>query len=192
MTTHASAPTRLLRRLSMLAAGGAWIAGAVLASHHPVHPHIALLGFATWSWIALRCDAWPIVLLGALPLAHAGPWTGWVVFDEFDLVALGAIGAAQARLAGSIRSRQGSPGSLPPVPGWTLALVCAFVATTMFAWLRAFGDQVPAGGWYASYDDGLNALRVGKSSIYAFMLLPTLREAAQRSKDDLFRRTAIG
>src|SRR6185436_3156741 len=112
MTTHASAPMRLLPRLSMLAAGGAWIAGAVLASHHPVHPHIALLAFSAWSWFALRCDAWPIVLLGALA-------------------------AAQARLAWSVRSRQGSPGSLPPVPGWTLALVCAFVATTMFAWLRA-------------------------------------------------------
>ena len=63
----------------MLAAAVAWFAGAVLASHHPLHPQIALLGFAAWSWIALRSDAWPIVLLGALPIAHAGPWTGWIV-----------------------------------------------------------------------------------------------------------------
>jgi len=185
-------PTRLLRPLSMLAAAGAWIAGATLAWHHPVHPQIALIGYAAWCWIALRWDAWPIVLLAALPVAHAGPWTGWIVFDEFDLLALGAIGAAQARIAWPGRLRESSPGSLRPMPGWTLVLVCAFLGTTMLAWGRAFVDQAPAGGWFAGYGDGLNSLRIGKSAIYAFMLLPTLREAAQRSKDDLFRRTAIG
>jgi len=178
--------------MSILAAGGAWIAGATLAWHHPVYPYIALVAYAAWCWIALRWDAWPIVLLGALPVAHAGPWTGWIVFDEFDLVALGAIGAAQARMAWLARSREGSPGSPLPVPGWTLVLVCTFLAATMLAWARAFVDQVPAGGWFAGYEDGLNSLRIAKSAIYAFVFLPTLREAARHSKVDLFRRTALG
>jgi hypothetical protein len=176
----------------MLAAAGAWIAGATLAWHHPVHPQIALIGYAAWCWIALRWDAWPIVLLAALPVAHAGPWTGWIVFDEFDLLALGAIGAAQARIAWPGRLRESSPGSLRPMPGWTLVLVCAFLGTTMLAWGRAFVDQAPAGGWFAGYGDGLNSLRIGKSAIYAFMLLPTLREAARARRTDLFRRTASG
>jgi hypothetical protein len=60
--------------------------------------------------------------------------------DEFDLVAWRG-GAAQARIAWPVRSRRGSPGSLPPIPGWTLAFV-RLLATTMLAWVRAFGDQV--------------------------------------------------
>jgi len=192
MTNPASVvATPLLRPLSMLAAAAAWIAGATLACPHPVDPLLTLLGYAAWCWIALRCDAWPIVLLAALPIANAGPWTGWIVFDEFDLLALGAIGAAQARQAWPGRFREGSPAP-PPMPGWTLVLVCAFLGTTMLAWARGFVDPMPGGGWFAGYGDRLNSLRIGKSAIYAVMLLPTLREAAQHSRVELFRRTALG
>jgi hypothetical protein len=187
MRTAAPPSTPPLRALAALAAAGAWLGGAALAAHHPIHPQIALLGFAVWAWLAWRGDPAQIALLAVLPVANAGPWTGWIVFDEFDLVALGAVGAAQARIAWP-RGRQ----QPPPMPSWSVAIVSAFAATSVIALARGFGDGAPGGGLFAGYDDRLDAVRLGKSAAYALLLLPWLREAARRSKRDLFLRTTIG
>jgi len=75
-------------------------AGVVLAVHHPSRPGIALAALALWGAAAARWPRlWLFVLPAALPAANFAPWTGWIVFDEFDLVVMGAAATGFAALA---------------------------------------------------------------------------------------------
>ena len=66
-----------------------------LAYHHPLSPAWAavsvavLVGLGVWQ---PRCIWWlPPALL---PLIGLAPWTGWIVFEEFDLLLFRACSAA--------------------------------------------------------------------------------------------------
>ena len=67
-------------------------AGMVLAWHHPLWPAAALvlLAFATLLG-ACSTTAWLLVVPACLPFLQFAPWTGWLIFDEFDLLLLGTL-----------------------------------------------------------------------------------------------------
>ena len=53
-----------------------------------------------WCAVAARWPGlWLYVVPAALPLANLTPWTGWLAFEEFDLLLFGVIVAGHARLA---------------------------------------------------------------------------------------------
>ena len=185
--------TRAVAASIALAAGAA---GIFLAAHHPSPPGLALTVFILWCAAAIRNRRlWLVVLPACLPATDFSPWTGWIAFDEFDLVVLGAIAAGNVRIAGSQGDR--TPAEVPSNPqllphrGLALALLC--VASTALASFRGVtADGSPAFGWYDGYADPLNALRVGKSVIYAVLLWPVLRQEWRRSEADAARCVATG
>lgn len=160
-----------------LVAAAALAAGLLLAAHHPVSPSAAITGCIA---AALLCagvrHAWLALLPTLLPVIDFAPWTGWLTFEEFDILVLGAAAGAWGQYAWQAGRQQGSPTSRTLLILVAVALVLAAVS---FA--RSIVD---AGGfrfgWFQGYDGPMNAVRLGKSLLLAALFAPLLGPAMSR------------
>lgn len=159
---------------SLLLALGSFVAGAALALHHPLWPMAVLAAF----WLvcvvmAWKPELWLFWVPALLPVLNFSPWSGWIVFEEFDILLFAVLAGGYAHRAGSTTSwnrwmwRGGAGGLLPVLLG----------AATLVALFRGFSD---AGGfsfgWFAGYTEALNSWRVFKSLVFALLLWPLLRQ----------------
>ena len=178
--------------LWLLAALACLCAGVALAWHHPLWPLAALailgLGCVVAMW---RAGAWLILVPACLPFLNFSPWTGWLVFDEFDILLLGTMAGAYGRLAWSERSQSVALSSRRSRR--QLALMTLLGGMGLLGVWRGFVD---AGGfsfdWFAGYADALNSLRVFKSLGFALLFVPLLRQAIAESAALASRRLASG
>ncbi len=138
----------------------------------------ALVVFWVWCLMMVwRPGIWLFVVPACLPFLNFSPWTGWLVFEEFDILLLGALAGGYGRLAWSLRSggetkiADGSWRSMAP-----LGLFSLLGITGLLALFRGFAD---AGGftfdWFAGYSDALNSVRVFKSLGFALLFVPLLQ-----------------
>ncbi|WP_180126309.1 hypothetical protein [Rhodoferax sp. BLA1] len=131
-----------------------------------------------WLWLVPTC----------LPWLNFSPWTGWLMFEEFDILLLGVLAGGYARLAWD------KPASLPKPPRsaghWLVLLV--LVSGVVSLW-RGLAD---AGGlsfdWFANYSDALNSWRVFKSLGFAALFLPLLRRELLQSTRQATTTLATG
>ena len=193
--------------LGLLAAVFAGLAAA-LASQHPLAPFALSLGCAGVALASVwRPGAWLFWLPALLPLLNFSPWTGWWLLDESDLLILAVLSGGYARWAIDF----GLPGRRRLWPGWSgpggLGCLClALAATGVWSvwrgwdsgWVDWGGLSVPGRtdmpwllhglrdalqqGLYAGYDSAWNALRVGKSLLWALLLLPLVQHARARNR----------
>ena len=140
-----------------------------------------LVVHATWR------NLWLLTLPAVLPLANLAPWTGWVVFDEFDLLALATLAGCYGRWAWQPRPMLGS--GARPMHRW---LWVALIACSLLALYRGLEDAGWRFGWYQGYADTLNAWRVFKGPAYALALWPLLHHQMQEDAAAAYRRLAIG
>ena len=135
-----------------------------------------------------RPGVWLFAVPACLPFLNFSPWTGWLVFDEFDILLLGALAGGYGRLACSSRS-----GSLTGMPVALRVLLLLLAGTGLLALYRGFAD---AGGfafdWFAGYEDALNSLRVFKSLGFSLLFVPLLQLEIARSGALAGRRLAQG
>jgi len=157
-----------------LPALGSGLAGLALAWHHPLWPMAMCLAFGLWCAVAAwRPSVWWLLVPACLPGLNFSPWTGWLIFEEFDLLLLGALAGGYARLA--------YPASADPEASkrdilWLpVALVLLLGTSGLWSLYRGVMD---AGGlafdWFAGYTDALNSLRVFKSLGFALLFVPLL------------------
>jgi hypothetical protein len=148
--------------------------GGIVAWHHPVSGWLGGVVFLLVVGVAAYAFAiWPIVLLVLMPVIGFAPWTGWISFEEFDLLILAIAAGGYLRavlwrdLDVQARSR-GSSGRTIRI--WLLALYGLSVFISMF---RGFQD---AGGfdfsWFQGYFGPMNSVRLAKSFFLAALLLP--------------------
>ena len=192
---QASRASVLRRAAAALVASLALAGGAFLALHHPIWPWACLAFFALWCAAAARFEGvWLFVLPACLPMANFAPWTGWIVFEEFDLVAIGALAAGYARIAVGGERLPVSDRPSPPPRAWLAwsLLFAASAALALWRGLSADADASPGFDWYAGHADPLNALRVGKAVLYAALLLPVLRRVLRHPTLDATGRFAAG
>jgi hypothetical protein len=155
-------------------------AGLGLAWHHPLSRLAASALFAA-SVIVGACHRrlWLFVVPAALPLLNFSPWTGWICFDEFDLLLVGVIAGGFARLAGApvAATADARTGVQPRCATMGTGFALAFGLLAMLSLARGIAD---AGGWTFAWFDGyaqaLNSVRVVKSAVFALALWPLLRE----------------
>ena len=184
--------SRILRAASALLASLAGAAALWIAGHHPVAPWAASVALLAWFAVAWRWPTcWLFVLPALLPVANFAPWTGWIAFEEFDLLVLGAIAAGHARLAAgegpSLRSARviALLGLLFCLPGVLRGIHDAGV----FANSWSVGWSVD---WFGGYLDPLNTWRVAKSALYALAVLPLIERDMARDATAATRRLALG
>lgn len=160
-----------------------------LAWHHPLWPGLALAALAVWVVTVFRYpSAWLFVVPAVLPGMNFAPWTGWIVFEELDLLLLGVVAAGHARLALS-----DSVGATPAQRPITVGLAATLAALTAVALARGFVDAGGASfGWFQGYTDPLNSLRAAKPVLFALLLGPLVGEQLRWSRSLALRRFALG
>ena len=181
-------PRRAFSALLALVYGAA---GVVLALAHPVSPMLALVGFYLVAIVALwRPGIWLFAVPACLPFLNFAPWTGWLIFDEFDLLMLAVLAAGYFRLARLPRDTAFR---------WTQPLSFSTTIVSMFAvfsLLSLARGGLDAGGliwgWFQGYGDPMNSLRASKSLLWATLCIPLLQDALRQSVVQSCRRLAAG
>ena len=87
----------------MLPAGlglAAAAAGLALTAHYPTAPEVmsVLFVFVCAAFFA-RPQAAFLLLPALLPLIGLAPWTGWLTFEELDILVLAVAAGGYARMA---------------------------------------------------------------------------------------------
>ena len=192
-------PVALWALLALLSAA----AGLTLAWHHPLSPLVALLCFY---WVCVVNAWWPGIWLMAvpagLPWLNFSPWTGWLIFDEFDLLLLGVFAGGYGRLAwasinAAERLRAGGQVANRQAPGRSdvafIGLTTLMLLLGVVSLVRGLHD---AGGftfgWFQGYADPLNSLRVSKSLLFAVLAIPLIGGEMRRSSTVACNRLALG
>jgi hypothetical protein len=179
----------------LLVSLASFFAGAALAWHHPLWPMGALAVFGLWCVaVAWRPGVWLLVVPACLPFLNFSPWTGWLIFEEFDILLLGALAGGYGRLVWALRSGGAANIPLVSMPSKVpLGLFALVGITGLLALFRGFAD---AGGfafdWFAGYADALNSVRVFKSLGFALFFVPLLQRELEHSEALASQRLAGG
>ena len=179
-------------------------AGLALAWQHPLWPAVALLVFYCWTVVAVwRPGAWLFMVPAGLPFLNFWPWTGWQVFDEFDLLLLGALAAGYARLAWESRSvartvAHAPTGARRPWVSLLLVLITAAATASLVRGWVAAGvfeagfDWTLAPNQAMAYESPLNGLRIFKSLGFAVLFFPLLGRQMQTPVDQAAAQRHFG
>jgi hypothetical protein len=167
-------PARLVSALGSIcmAAVTLW-----LALRHPLVPGTATIACCAWALTSfMRPGWWLLAVPATLPLLNFSPWTGWLIFDEFDLLIMATLAGGQARMA-----------FIAPTPRATAerdavwrckeygALLMLGVMGVV-GLLKGLGEtDALALGLFGGYDGPANSVRTVKPLLYSVLLLPLLR-----------------
>ena len=159
------------------------------AAHYPLAPIVmTALVLVLWAVVFARPELWLLLLPAMLPVIGLAPWSGWITFEELDILILAAAAGGYARLAWATqdnvttgtdkhRHTQGVFAG-----AWLLAGL--FALATAVAIYRGFADAGGVSfGWYHGYHEPMNSLRVGKSFFLALLLLPLWQVACKQNPE---------
>ncbi|MBS0446990.1 MAG: hypothetical protein JSR59_13690 [Proteobacteria bacterium] len=154
-----------------LIAFGCGAGGLALAAHYPLQPFAALALFVLATLVAYRYpNAWPLAVPALLPVIGFAPWTGWITFEELDLLVLAMAAGGYAWLASHSPPSRARPRGAASLVWLVVALL---VLSMVAAMLRGFAD---AGGfefgWFEGYRESMNSVRIAKALGWALLLFP--------------------
>lgn len=183
--------------LSSMLAFVSGAAGLTLALHYPLVPVVAVgvfsalcAAFYVWPY------AWMLVIPASLPLIGLAPLSGWITFEELDIlilaVAAGGYGRRALRPSGYGEAGHSRPSLLDPVAMQWL-LVGLFALATLGAMFRGFADAGGfAFGWFQGYHEPMNSARLAKSIFEALLLMPLWRLAISQKPELAENQLAYG
>lgn len=178
------------------------LTGLAIALHYPLAQPLPAGVFALCAALAfVRPASWLVLLPALLPVIGFAPWTGWITFEEFDLLVLAVAAGGYARLAWP--SRRGATTASSGLPRRSSATALIWLVIGMFAvsvgvsMARGFAD---AGGfsfgWFQGYREPMNSLRLAKPFFAALLLFPlwqaARRDAPEQSADGLSLGLMLG
>lgn len=170
------------------------LAGLMLAWHYPLGAPWAVGGFTIMAFVAGRFPlAWLVILPALLPMIGFAPWSGWITFEEVDMLVLAMAAGGYWRLAW-LPTREpplGATARAPSTLSWTILLL--FAASLLLAMVRGFDD---AGGflfgWFQGYHEPMNSVRLAKSFALACLLLPLWRQAQRQQAGAAANMLSLG
>ena len=162
-------------------------AGLTIALAYPIGPWSIVVAFLGWTALAALRPGWALVgLLALLPLAGFAPRTGWLIFEELDLLILAtAAGGYAARAWSAVATPREPSADRRFAPGLSLvsvALLLCYLATLLLSMQRGMHA---AGGftfaWTQGFNGPLNSLRLFKGFGWALLLAPLTLDELRRS-----------
>jgi len=163
------------RKFSLLLSGLSAAMGVMLAAHHPLSAGLAIAAWLLAAGLAVRYWTQTPLLLVLLPLIGFAPWSGWITFEELDLLVLACAAGGYAAIGFGRVAPQRAPvwRQMLGYSPLTLILLALFGASVLLSIWRGFES---AGGfefgWFQGYHEPMNSLRAGKSYFMALLLLP--------------------
>lgn len=189
-------PATRIQWLALATGLGLGGVGAELAWHHPLSGPLALAGwglavlFAALFWVKT-----PVLLFAPLPLLGLAPWSGWISFEELDLLVTACGCGGYLAYALQLNARDRAPAWRHGLVYSPLAvlLLLAFVLSTLWSVKRGFAD---AGGfrfgWFQGYHEPMNSVRNTKALFLALVLLPLWTAAAAARPRGFSRGLLLG
>ena len=166
--------------LAALVAFGCAAVGITLGFHYPVaQPWMPVLFACFVAIFYIWPYSWLAVVPAILPIVGFAPWTGWLTFEETDLLILAVATAGNARLvfrppdppSQASQAEQGTmlvSGNL----GLASVVITLFLLSLLASLFRGLAD---AGGfdfgWFQGYHEPMNSVRVAKSFVEALLLI---------------------
>lgn len=173
-------------------------AGIVLVMHYPLGAKgIAVAMLVGFVACYMRPDFWLQALPALLPIVGFAPWTGWLTFEELDLVILVAATGGYARLAwptiATVDIGRGNRHQIPGWFNWASLLSGLFALSVLVGMYRGFVD---AGGfsfgWFQGYHEPMNSVRVGKSFFFTLLVVPLWQVACKINPERSQRLLSMG
>lgn len=173
----------------LLTALAAFSVGCYLAWHYPLGQFVALLLFISASALAYLRTVWFLVIIPAsLPIIGLAPWTGWITFEEVDLLVMAMASGGYARAWLDCAQKKSQRHSLLLFGLSTLMSLSILISMS-----RGFSD---AGGfvfgWYQGYDGPMNSIRIGKSFFLALLLMPLINRLRRNPENQADHMLAWG
>ena len=189
-------PATRLQWLALLASVGLGVVGAELAWHHPLSGPVALV---SWCAVALLAALFwvktPLLLLAPLPLVGLAPWTGWITFEEMDLLVTACGCGGYLAYALQLNARDRAPAwrhALVYSPA-VVVLILALALSTAWSVRRGFADAGGfAFGWFHGYHEAMNSVRNAKALFLVLVLLPLWTAAAAARPRGFARGLLLG
>lgn len=161
------------------------------ATQHPLSPTVTVASSIAATVLAYR---WPAAgltaTLAAVPILGLAPWSGWITFEELDLLVLSVAAGGYGRLTTSTAPAGGASPHPPPLVWLLLMLFSASLGVS--AW-RGMSD---AGGfgfaWFEGYQEPMNSVRLAKSFFLALLLFPLWGAAHRESPVLTCKRVSLG
>ena len=189
-------PATRLQWLALVVGLALGLVGAELAWHHPLSGALAL---AAWGVaVLLAAVFWvktPVLLLAPLPLIGLAPWSGWITFEEQDLLVTACGCGGYLAYALQLNARDRAPAwrhALVYSPA-VLVLIVALALSALWSVHRGFAD---AGGfvfgWFHGYHEAMNAVRNAKAIFLVLALLPLWTAAAAARPRGFSRGLLLG
>lgn len=151
-------------------------AGLFLAAHHPLSPILSLIGCLGAAILCARvAHAWLVLLPALLPVVDLAPWSGWLSFEEFDILVLGAAAGAHLQQARAVPGTASRPSVLLLLLGGGLLLSVGI--SLVRGVVDAGGIQF---GWFQGYEGPMNSLRLAKPFLLAALFAPLMKPAVLR------------
>ena len=177
------------RIISLVFAFTALIAGGALTYHYPIAQPFPIIGFIVFaSLVYVRPWVWPILLPCILPVAGLAPWTGWITFEELDLLVLATVAGGYFKRA--LSSEKWITKQQSKV---FVVLAGFFALSLLISMFRGFED---AGGFifglYQGYNGPMNSLRIAKSFFLALLLVPLMRQLNSQDETRFARYLGAG
>ena len=174
------------------------LAGLILAAHYPLAPTLTTIVFVACCVAFFRWpDLWLLLLPAMLPMIGFAPWTGWITFEELDMLVLGASAGGYANLAWRSTYRnvalKTNRGGRESTSGLIWLLAGLFAMSTTSALFRGFAD---AGGfdfgWFQGYLEPMSSARIAKSFFAALLFIPLWQMARQQNPQRAVDRLSLG
>ncbi|MEO6280403.1 hypothetical protein [Roseateles sp.] len=189
-------PATKMQWLAVVAGLALGVLGAELAWHHPLSGPLALAAWgATVLLAALFWVKTPVLLFAPLPLIGLAPWSGWITFEEMDLLVTACGCGGYLAYALQLNARDRAPAwrhALVYSPA-VLVLILALALSALWSVKRGFAD---AGGfsfgWFHGYHEAMNSVRNGKAIFLVLALLPLWTAAAAARPRGFSRGLLLG
>ncbi|MBW8843466.1 MAG: hypothetical protein JF607_00645 [Burkholderiales bacterium] len=189
-------PATRAQWLALVAGVGLGLVGAELAWHHPLSGPLAL---AAWGAVVLLAALFwiktPVIVLAPLPLIGLAPWTGWITFEEMDLLVTAAGCGGYLAYALRLNARDRAPAWRHGLAYSSAVAVLIVLLGLSAAWSmkRGFADAGGfAFGWFHGYHEAMNSVRNAKAIFLVLALLPLWTAAAAARPRGFSRGLLLG